>query len=204
MKFQICIYFLLLSSYSFAQSVVFFGKSDSCKIFSEENKKDTVFVIKEVNRCENRSTIQQVKFEKGRYSRNGFYSSFYDTSFSKQEKTGFFKNGIETGTWKEFFSNGQLKCQGTCKILKLVQSLADPKRILIIDTENPGDTLKIGMDFKLLRSIVEYHYYPPFERKGIMLPAYYSAKVGTWLYFSEAGTLTKKETYKNGMLLKSE
>ena len=208
MKLLINIFLLILINDTTAQNSVFFARSDSCKLFRSERQKDSLLIMKVINRCANYSVIQEVDSLKGTYSRNGFYTEFYDTTFSRIKKNGFFLNGIETGMWKEYYSSGQLAYQGSCKIVKLIQSKSDANIILRIDKENLKDTIKINMSspgsLDSLKKLAQYHYYPTYEMSGIMLPVYYSLKVGTWLYYSESGELLKKEIYKDGVLINSE
>lgn len=203
MKFQVSILFLLLFTYSTAQNKVFFELPDSCKHFFKEVKKDSIFLMKVIDRCENLSVIQLVTFEKGMYSRNGVYHEFYDTAFKNLRKSGYFLNGIETGHWKEYYINGKLKYEGNCKIIKVTKLNSYPHTIWVIDMQK-ADTARILFNFKTLDSIkklAQYHYYPPYESKGYLFPEFYSLRDGDWLYYSEAGALIKREVYKSGVLI---
>ena len=207
MKILISIFFQLLFSQLFAQNKVYFGKSDSCKSFFKQQEYDSTFLMKVINRCDNSSTSEQVKFEKGMYSRNGVYKEYYDTTFSLIKKTGSFLNGIETGKWKEYYLNGKLKYKGSCKIIKLVKLISDPNEIQFIYMQSPEDTIKLKFSWTVidsLKKLVQFHYYPPYEMEGFVTPAYFSLKDGTWYYYSEYGKLLKKEFYEYGTLIKSK
>jgi antitoxin component YwqK of YwqJK toxin-antitoxin module len=192
--------------HSTAQNRVFFGQSDSCRQFSKEIGKDSILTMKVIVRCDTLSVIEQVKFEKGMYSRNGTYIEFYDTAFKTIKKSGYFLNGIETDDWKEYYTNGKLKYKGSCKIIKVTKSNSDPNRIWFIDVQK-SDTTQLLFTLNVLDSIkklVQFNYYPPFESKGYMLPEFYTLKNGKWFYYSEAGKLTKKEIYKVGALVSNK
>ena len=208
MKLSFIILFLLVLNKTIAQNQVLFGISDSCRQYSEDIKQDSTLILKLINRCESYSVIQEVEFEKKAYSRNGAYTEYFDTVFSKPKRTGFFKKGIETGVWKEYYLNGHLKYQGTCKIFKLMKSLLDEHTYLMIDMENHNDTTKIHITnwgvIDSLKNLAKQLYFPPYENSGIMLPVYYSLKIGPWFYYSESGILIRKEIYNNGTLVKSE
>src|SRR5688572_11684688 len=95
------------------QSRVFFPKSDSCTTYTLIST-DSTLVIREVDRCANYSSIQQVTADRSAFSRNGYYQVFFDTCFKSLKQAGYFVNGIETGVWKHYYENGNIQFVGSC------------------------------------------------------------------------------------------
>jgi len=202
-KLAFIILLLLFFHHSIAQKQFFAGRSDSCRLFWEQGH-DTALLVREVNRCKGYSTIQQAERDTYGYSRNGSYAEFADTAFTTLKKTGSFKYGIETGVWKEYYPSGGLKYKGACKIVKLVYKNAYPDTVFIVNMENLRDTTILSLHnggFKNINKLIRYSDEPPYDGGGISFPVYYSLKEGEWLYYSESGSLDKKEFYDNGTLI---
>jgi antitoxin component YwqK of YwqJK toxin-antitoxin module len=205
-KFLIIVFCFISIEKASAQKAVFFPKNDSCKRVSKAQQNEYSYVVKVVNLCSNSSSIQQIDFQHDLYIRNGKYQEFYDTNYSSLRKSGSFSNGIETGIWKEYYPNRQLKYRGACEVAKLSKSLLDPNTIEFIRI-NSKDTFRFKLSHSIidsLKNLSQYHYYPPYEFEGIMLPVYLSLRHGIWLFYSEKGRMIRKEYYEHGTLKQME
>lgn len=202
MKLGITILILLSILEVKAQSRGFVANDDSCKSYQVQNM-DTVLAIKESNYCERRFAIGQVTFDGIGYSRNGSYQEFFDSSFNQVKKTGYFFKGVETGFWREYYANGNVKYEGSCKVILVILPKTDVGLVKISNLKSETDTVTISysnaLDF--LTNLELFNNNPPFKVNVNYFPSFYSVKDGNWVYYSEDGMLIKRVHYSGGKVL---
>jgi antitoxin component YwqK of YwqJK toxin-antitoxin module len=203
MKYRLILFFMILSLQVTAQNKRFYLPSDSCAQVSTRIGRESVLILMLKNSCENYSVIQEVKLINGMYERNGSYTEFYDDNFKNIKQTGYFSKGMETGKWKLYYKNGKLKEKGSCKAIEVINPRKERSKLWIVDVETM-DTVKVDFSFAALDSLKklkQFEYYPASQTFGNMLPIFYKLRNGIWFYYSEKGTLIKKEKYFNGTLI---
>jgi len=162
------------------------------------------------------SYVEEITFEKDgkHYVKNGFYTQYYDSNFTKVKRQGYYYDDNETGFWQEFNSTGLLKFEGMCKVIlyKYLDS-ANNLKILKIDSENPIDTtVYLCNDIKGLdsffnttvkyRDTLLFEHHSPKSAGHVAYVQAQSLKVGEWRYYDK-GKLNRKEYYKEGILIKT-
>jgi antitoxin component YwqK of YwqJK toxin-antitoxin module len=202
----VCCFFILNNVFS--QSY-FDRESDSCCFIQREKISATNWRIKYNDKCVGFSFIAEVEIYQSQYRKSGLYVENYFADSNAIRRKGYYLNNKETGLWQEFYKNGKLKLQGSCKPVSYQLNKKYPGKILKIDWDIPFDTTFL-VDSKItLDSLKKTVWYgdslliPKSQFKSVMVfPSEYSLKVGEWNYYTESGELFRKEFYKNGTLIK--
>jgi len=102
---------------------------------------------------------------------------------------------------------GILECEGMCKTISYFHSAYKIDKgdtsFIIYEGQQTYDSIKAISNYSFTDNIANETSFPEFDKTIIIsFPFYQRQKIGSWKYYSESGTLLRKESYAMGKFIK--